>query len=454
MKSRSNSSPKSKPRKEFETISDVQSRLSDSKPLLYKVYTKIKTIKEMYIYSSNGYSVTGLIHSDISKIETFPKKHSKTSKPKPIKLAWQMQQISPSKLEFVRACSPPVDLTSIFIKYGWDLHLRFNYTQALKMLFPIYGISQLDFSDQKNSALLSLLESLNIQNQESPKQSIIANLIDPDLNANYNVPKNEEKLKRKDFLWFPVEVLLRPDNDFKVLGEINNLPKIGNENLYELIFEVFGKMLPGFRLLGVLAEKNEEIVQVVVRARKIIVGPKTSFQRKWHLEGKNECILASGIYFCKVTDEGNENFAEFMMERIINECYTEDLGLYYGVQVPFDEKSGIVFLNTVPHYFFKINNFSAGCVERVYLEFFIVDPKKRLETNQIRKEVFDILKSISNLPKVLIDEILSFIFYFSNLNYDKKLIKSAKESKSSDESGWGYYENGYIGDFKSIKEFI
>ena len=124
--------------------------------------------------------------------------------------------------------------------------------------------------------------------------------------------------------------------------------------------------------------------------------------------------MASGIYFCKV-DESDGNSVEFRLERVIHEYYTADFGLYCEVQVPFDEKSGIVFLNSLPHCFSDINNYSEGFLERVYLEFFIVDPKKRLETNQIRIYAFNILKLKSKLPKVLIDEILSYVFCIDSL---------------------------------------
>ena len=406
-------SRKSKPKKFFETLSDVECRLSDSKPLLYKVYTHIGTIKKMYIYSSDSCSVTGLTYSDISNIESFPKKHSKAKRPNPIKKVWQMQQISPRKLEFIQACKSPIDLNSTFIKYGWDLKIKSQVNKSVDMLFPIYKIFKLEFSDQKNSNLIFLLENLKISNQESEKNSITMNLIDSNLQTKSNINKNNEKSNKGNFLGATFEILLKPDDEFKVLGAIN-LGKTGKEDMNELIYEVFGKMLPGFRLLGIFDEEHEEIVQVVVRARKIVIPPKTRFRGEWYLERKNEIILASGVYFCKV-DKSDGNCVEFRLERLIHEYYTAYLEYYCDVKVPFDEKTGILFLNSLPNWFSDINNSSEEVLERVYLEFCIVDTKKRLETNQIRRYAFNVLKLKSNLPKVLIDEILSYVFCFDSL---------------------------------------
>ena len=142
-------------------------------------------------------------------------------------------------------------------------------------------------------------------------------IIDPGLNPNYNIKINTKKpSEREKYSWYPVDILLRPDNSFKLLVEIHNLPEKGNE-----VVKVFKFMLPGFRKLEIFDNENEEILQVVVKAQKYQIKPNTSFSAEWHAEGKTENIIVKGVYFCKIEPKTHNDYLAFMPKAVPQELY-------------------------------------------------------------------------------------------------------------------------------------
>ena len=124
--------------------------------------------------------------------------------------------------------------------------------------------------------------------------------------------------------------------------------------------------------------------------------------------------------------------------------------LVFDVEVPVDECSAIVFSNELPHKFCELNNRTDENAERLFINFFIVNPKKRLETNQLRLDAFRALKIKMKLPNVLIDEILSYIYSCESLHLAKIRRGIVRESMKTDMSGWGYM---FLDNFCEI-EFI
>lgn len=442
---------------EEEELGVVECRLFDPDPPLYRVHTHTNQTKDMYIYKvNNGTSITGLYYGLIKDPYEDPrwKRNFKSNlNSKSNKEAWQMLTIIPKYLEFIRHSQPPVDLSSLFIKYGWDRYVYYGDGGENDLSYPLYRIQKLPIPDSNLSNLVKLLEDLGTKRQDWHQDSPVLDIIDPDLNPNYYFSnKKGEKLERNKYSWFPVDVLIRPDNSFKVLGEIHNLPKKGNEKLYEGIFEVFGKMLPGFRELGIFDDESEQVVQVVVKVQKYVIKPGISYSGKWHVEGKTENIVAGGVFYCKLQPKLEDDFLTFVQKKAPQECYASGLILVFEMEVPVDEYSAIVFSNELPHKFSQLNNRSEENAERLFINFFIVDPKQRLETNQLRLDAFRVLKMKSKLPNVLIDEILSYVYSYQSLHLAKQRRETVRESMKIDMSGWGYIHYGNCGEIQFVQD--
>ena len=302
---------------ESDSIEAVKNHLSVSKYCLFRAFTFASTVKEIYVFSIRKENIiTGLVFEKIDQS----------------KAIWQIQDIKFKSIKFLSYSNPPIDISSIFIKYGWDRKIHFGWDEGedAEMLYPVYSISQLPLPNQVQTDLTSLLEELGNKLQDWNNDSTIMEIIDPDLNPNYFItkppksatkkpdgmeflqesyflkliqsnkaPLNQISNKIKSFSWFPVDILLRPDNSFGVLGEIHNLPLQGNEKLYQDLFCAFKGMLPGFRELGIFDSEKQQVVQVVVKAQKVFVREGKVFEENWHLEGGRDKVVAGGVYFVK-----------------------------------------------------------------------------------------------------------------------------------------------------------
>ena len=250
------------------------------------------------------------------------------------------------------------------IHFGWDKG------QDIKFNYPIYRLSNLKIPPPTRTLLLNHLNDLANYLQDWQLKPLLMNIIDPDLNPNYFInklplnpsdiknliilePKNpglniitykskqvissiDELSKRNQYSWFPVDVLIKPDNNIEVLGEINNLAKEGNESLYECLFCVFKEMIIGFRELEIFQDDVEQVVQVVVKAQKLVVEPGKIFEEFWHLDGENEDVVAGGCYFLMVGQDGDFNYMDFKVKKYPHETHKEFDGICQ-VKVPVNE---------------------------------------------------------------------------------------------------------------------
>ena len=222
------------------------------------------------------------------------------------------------------------------------------------------------------------------------------------------------------------------------------MPKVNNEVLYESLLRTWEKLLPGFGELGIDGYEKEKVVQVVVKAQKIIIRSKSIFDEGWHLDGRNESIVAGGIYFCKVKPDIGIHYMAFKPKTYPDECHKE-VCVVPQIDVPVNEHSAIVFGNNIPHKFASYENDSPEDIEIVSLTFFIVDEEKRLETNQLRLDVFYILRKKTKLPKVIIDEILSYVYSYIRPNIAREIRDYRKKLRRNNMGSWDIFEDDNTG---------
>ena len=127
-----------------ESIQDVRYYLSISTPSLFKVKSYESEIKKIYIYKVNyDNSITGLVHELIDEPQEVSK-WFKIRKSKSSKLSWQMQTFKGKLFKFINHLKPPINISSMFIKYVWNRILAYgdggfrawiSYLQNLELAF-------------------------------------------------------------------------------------------------------------------------------------------------------------------------------------------------------------------------------------------------------------------------------------------------------------------------------
>lgn len=425
----------------------IKDELKISTPSLFKIKITEDTKKIAYIYQVYQDSTI-----DALVLEDLP---IKTRRCTYLNICdWQMQTLKIEEAKLISNQEPDARIQKKFIKYGWDRQVYYGDGGRCFLRFPVYKVEYMHLKRETVQNLIKKLEALGNIRQDWHKDAPVLDIIDPDLGPNYYLAKSLHKAvdERSKYAWFPVDVLVYPDRRVKLLGSIHNLERKGNEELYQGITEVFESMLPGFEKLFSISENEPTLLQVVIKAQKYVIQPGTTYSGKWHVEGKTEKIMAGGVHYLKIDRGFKKDNLIFRPKKSPSPYYCEGNKIITEIKIPVNQGSSIVFSNTLPHKFLKLKNKTSHPLERLFLNFFIVNPENRLESTSLRFTAFKVLKQISVLPNVLIDEILSFVFFHPNLNEAKFRRELAREGMKVDKSGWGFINYGNSGDVEFIKD--
>ncbi|OMJ87470.1 hypothetical protein SteCoe_10801 [Stentor coeruleus] len=365
-----------------------------------------------------------------------------------------LQSLIPSDLSLAKKADLEPFTPSEFGKIGCDKFVRYGDGGESWLIYPLYFAEELPLSDQFRQSLVEKLNEIGEARQDWHEECPVLDIIDPDLAPNYYYSSGQDNIsERSKYQWFPTDILVSSDFNIKLLSPIHNLPMKGNKALYSYILGVFKQMLPGFRKLGLFNEGDQKI-QVVFKAQKYVIQPGTSYSGKWHVEGKTENIVAGGVYYCKI-DFGFENDQVlFRPKQAPDLSYSSYIGISAEQEIDVKENSAFVFLNCIPHKFLELANQTDEPLERLFLNFFIVDPTKPIESTYFGYEAEKALIRLKKFPKVIIEEILSFLVFRPNIEYAKELRRKARQNMQNDQTGWGFIHYGNSGDICFFDESV
>lgn len=336
-----------------------------------------------------------------------------------------------------------------FIKIGVDHLSHYGDGGYADIKIPLFYANKLKVLEETRLQLVNELESLGSKRKDYHMDSPVMDIIDPDLNPNYCYNLSEKTDERLKYAWFPVNIVIdKNQQNIRFLGEIRDLDQTTYGHLYQLILEAFKEMLPGFKELDLLNEKGDTILQVVIKAQKYIIQPNTSYTGKWHVEGKTENIIAGGVYYAKIDKGFQEDVVEFRPNFGPNGWYSKNTRMRYAL--PISENCAIVFSNKLPHKFLELVNKTEKPLERLFLNFFIIDPRKKLTSTTMYSLLGNILNKRFHYG--IVNMILSFVF--SNLD-EKKAKERREEARTSlkqVKSGWGYIHYGNCGNVQFLED--
>ena len=213
-------------------------------------------------------------------------------------------------------------------------------------------------------------------------------------------------------------------------------------------------MLPGFDNLNILNKDKETILQVVIKAQMYVIKPKTTYSGKWHVEGKTENIIAAGVYYLSIDKGFEKDEVLFRHLQGPDEDYASWNNIKTEYNIDIKQNKAIVFGNIMPHRFAKLENVTNRYLKRLFVNFFVVDPKNKIESTTLRGfyakvlNEFKIRKSAKyNLMEFLVKENFS-------LEKCKEMRKKVREELSKEKSGWGYLHYGNSGDVEFIDNYF
>lgn len=211
--------------------------------------------------------------------------------------------------------------------------------------------------------------------------------------------QEQSECERYKYHWKPINVLI--SKNFEEVSFLTMIPGLTrskeNESFYSYMEDVLKKMLPAFEELGIINREDNHELQVILKAQMYRIIPGTSYDGKWHTEGVTERIVAVGTYYAFIDsflEGGNlefnlksfpdENYAllkfvERFPELKISNCNYQIHDASFIEEVEVTNGSAVVFANDLPHRFMKIINPADKAGHRVFINFFIVDPKNRLQ---------------------------------------------------------------------------
>jgi len=233
--------------------------------------------------------------------------------------------------------------------------------------------------------------------------------------------------KRGAFEWVPTRVKCSLNAETQRrsanFGEIAGLPpRRFCPEVYEDIESIFSQLLPLISRLPLSEDENEDFHDTkyheegsphpfLDKAQKYVLPPHSSYTGRWHTEGYSENIVAAAVYYIDVSNDTTGGNLSFRPKETPNSYYygfrettegnASTEGDFHHVEregpdvdetewwhhyirdIPVSSGTAAVFSNTIPHRFRTIHNDTDDAQERLFINFFIVDPDKCLAKTTI-----------------------------------------------------------------------
>lgn len=176
--------------------------------------------------------------------------------------------------------------------------------------------------------------------------------------------------------WKPIQAKI--SENFESVKFVNEIPGIPlteeTKRFYNNLEELFKEMLPGFEKLNLVKRNKTNDLQIIIKAQKYRINPGTGYEGKWHLEGVTERIVATGVYYFNVDEELKGGDLEFK-NKVLPCLYDDDSDEADLMLATLEIKTGttVVFSNEMIHRFNKIENTTDKPLERLFINFFIID---------------------------------------------------------------------------------
>jgi hypothetical protein len=257
---------------------------------------------------------------------------------------------------------------------------------------------------------------------------------------------------RSSYQWIPSEFRIH-DGKVSIESAINGVPtNKENKLLYSYVSKVFEKMLPLFSNLGLIKKEGDTHLQVIVKAQRYLLPSGASYSGRWHMEGLTEKIVAVGVYYASVDDSLEGGKLRFRNKTTPPTWRGEGAETF---DVDTSEGSCVVFSNSLPHRFRKIRNLSSSLSQRMFLNFFVVDPSSRIKST---RDLINIEELQKLLRKRTPEDVSKLICDYSGLMDEaqaKEFRKIARKSMTppSVASGWGCIDHGNIGRIEFTQDY-
>ncbi len=116
-----------------------------------------------------------------------------------------------------------------------------------------------------------------------------------------------------------------------------------------------------------------------MKVQRYKIEPHTSYTGQWHVEGITEGIVGVGVYYAFIDDELDGGNLIFRNKSYPYDDYDyDDGGEKFEEEFRVGTGSCVVFSNELPHRVAKIENNSDEARTRLFIDFFVVDPKSPL----------------------------------------------------------------------------
>lgn len=315
-----------------------------------------------------------------------------------------------------------------FVKVGSNCEVEYGDSGYTMLEYPIYLCSRLMI--EKNEELIGQLEMYASRFNDWNPNGIVQDIIDPDRYPEYfkdlqaawenRIKLLEEPLEnmgeddcfvslykkyiesdilkaeherfidsgdrdplntRWKYHWKPVLFEISDDTaSVKILNEIPGIPlDVESQSFYGNIEDVFRRMIPGFRRLGLV--KGKATLQVIIKAQKYLIPPGTAYDGKWHVEGVTERIVANGVYYCLVDESLTGGRLKFKNKALPDSYYiNENHTMYQTVET--NDGVAVAFDNNMIHRFTEIRNETNSAASRLFINFFVVDPEHPLPVGE------------------------------------------------------------------------
>ena len=222
-----------------------------------------------------------------------------------------------------------------------------------------------------------------------------------------------------------------------------------HSELFKLLAQMLDRFVGPFQELGALPSPlpaKGVYREIIVKAQEYEIPPGVQYSGKWHCEGKTENIQTVGVYYVDIGNDLEGGNLEFS-PKVVPSGYVplEETRLELKVQ----PGSAFAFGNDqLVHCATPISNVSSQRQSRLFVNFFMVDPRAPIAPKASYNTVWRILRK--RLPDTLVNAILEYTGYPRR---PKKFRRDVKRDMQRVAGTWNDMHYGNAGEIRFIKDF-
>jgi hypothetical protein len=172
------------------------------------------------------------------------------------------------------------------------------------------------------------------------------------------------------------------------------------------------------------------------------------YTTKWHREGKTEYIHSVAVYYVDIDEDLEGGNVEFSPQAIPQDYYVPNVQAKTQFAVSTCTGAAVVFGNELLHRASPITNLTDSNKSRLFVNFFMVDPRKQIAPKTSFNTIVRLLQMMG-VPDISLLKILGHLDY---PEMPGKFRMAVKHDMLAEKDSWADRNYGNSGDVTFVRD--